>query len=160
MDLKTIHNTSEYKSDRGCCAVVATAVVFDLDFKTAQQYYDRAGRKRRSGTSLFTIGKVMAELKHLQPVKVEEENPKTYTKGKTMTANNCINYLDGNCNYIALTTNHAIGIKAGKVEDWTEGRRHRITKLYKVTPEVLQPVEVEEEVSTALSELTELMLKF
>lgn len=158
MDLKTVQATTEYRADKNHCAVVATAVAFNMDFKTAQEHYDRAGRRRRKGTSLFVIGKVIGRLKQLQTVKVEEETPTNYTNGKTMTANNCVNYLDEKCNYIALTTNHAIGIKAGKVEDWTEGRRHRITKLYKITPEVLQAVKVE--VASALNELNELMSKF
>jgi hypothetical protein len=133
MDLETIQETREYLSDKGCCAVVATAVAFDIDFKESQQYYDNAGRRRRTGTSILQINRVVDKLKLSQDVNVEQEKPSIYTNGKTMTAGNCIKYLDDNCNYIALTSGHALGIREGKVEDWTAGRRHHITKLYKVT---------------------------
>jgi hypothetical protein len=133
MDLETIQETREYLSDKGCCALVATAVAFDIDFKESQQYYDNAGRRRRTGTSILQINRVVDKLKLSQDVNVEQEKPSIYTNGKTMTAGNCIKYLDDNCNYIALTSGHALGIREGKVEDWTAGRRHHITKLYKVT---------------------------
>jgi hypothetical protein len=133
MDLETIQETREYLSDKGCCALVATAVAFDIDFKESQQYYDNAGRRRRTGTSILQINRVVDKLKLSQDVNVEQEKPSIYTKGKTMTAGNCIKYLDDDCNYIALTSGHALGIREGKVEDWTAGRRHHITKLYKVT---------------------------
>jgi hypothetical protein len=133
MDLKTIQETREYLSDKGCCALVATAVAFDIGFKESQQYYDNAGRRRRTGTSILQINRVVDKLKLSQAVNVEQEKPSIYTNGKTMTAGNCIKYLDDDCNYIALTSGHALGIREGKVEDWTAGRRHHITKLYKVT---------------------------
>jgi hypothetical protein len=133
MDLETIQETREYLSDKGCCALVATAVAFDIDFKESQQYYDNAGRRRRTGTSILQINRVVDKLKLSQDVNVEQEKPSIYTNGKTMTAGNCIKYLDDDCNYIALTSGHALGIREGKVEDWTAGRRHHITKLYKVT---------------------------
>jgi hypothetical protein len=160
MDLKTIQETREYLSDKGCCALVATAVAFDIGFKESQQYYDNAGRRRRTGTSILQINRVVDKLKLSQAVNVEQEKPSIYTNGKTMTAGNCIKYLDDNCNYIALTSGHALGIREGKVEDWTEGRRHRITKLYKVTRrQVSQPVKVTS-TSDVLNELNELMSKF
>ena len=134
MNLATIQDTREYLSDKGCCALVATAVAFDIDFKESQQWYDRAGRRRRRGTTVRQITTVVNKLKISKGVNVEQELPSIYTNGKTMTAGNCIKYLDNNCNYIALTSGHALGIREGKVEDWTAGRRHRITKLYKVTP--------------------------
>jgi hypothetical protein len=160
MDLKTIQETREYLSDKGCCAVVATAVAFDIDFKESQQYYDNAGRRRRTGTSILQINRVVDKLKLSQAVNVEQEKPTIYTNGKTMTAGNCIKYLDDDCNYIALTSGHALGIREGKVEDWTAGRRHRITKLYKVTRrQVSQAVKVTS-TSDVLNELNELMSKF
>ena len=155
---KTITDTNAYKSDSNCCAVVATSVAFNIDFKEAQSLYDNAGRRRNGGTSNYVISKVVYQLKLSQAVNVTSEYPSDYMS-KTMTANNCVNYLDDTCNYIALTATHAIGINKGVVEDWTQGRRHKIKSLYKVTPKLLQAVKVAT-VTDSLKALNELMSQF
>ena len=48
-----------------------------------------------------------------------------------LTANNCTEYLDLG-NYILGCSGHVLALKNGIVEDWTDGRKNRITNIYKI----------------------------
>jgi len=48
-----------------------------------------------------------------------------------LTANNCTEYLDQGT-YILGCSRHVLAVKNGIVEDWTNGRKNRITNIYKI----------------------------
>ena len=155
-----IKESKEYQADYNCCTLVASSIVFDLPFKDTQEFYRERGRKYRKGLRAMDAYKCiehLAKSKKRKYKRVEKQAILKLTSGKTMTVNNCSQYLDENKDYVLFSTNHAIAVKGGKVEDYTAGKRNRILSMYEIeTGKVLQPVKVET-VSDTLNNLTELM---
>jgi hypothetical protein len=50
------------------------------------------------------------------------------------TAKSVVAAVDPSKNYIAFTSSHVLAIVKGKVEDWTDGRLHRVTNVLQVGP--------------------------
>lgn len=158
---KEIEASKEYKADNNCCCIVASSIIFNSPFKDMQDFYHLKGRRYRSGTRptvAYECIELLAKNSLRKYKRMEKREILKITSGKTMTVNNCNQYLDENKDYVLFSTNHAIAVKDGKVEDFTKGRRNRIISMYEIENKnkVLQPVKVET-VSETLSNLTELM---
>ena len=166
----TIKTTDTYHNDHNQCTVIASSLAFDVDYKEMTDYYSKQGRRKGKGVQhhkSVAIVKGLAKIKGYDYKRLDTTAIARITKGKTMTVNNSEKYLRKDKTYVLFTatarSGHALAMVNGIVEDHTRGRKHKIHTVIELTPpkdKVLQPVKVEEEVSTALSELTELMLKF
>ena len=159
-----IKQTEEYKKDNNACCVVASSIIFNTPFHNMQDFYRSKGRRLRSGTRTVLAYKCIEQLAKTNNRKYKRKGKQEIlklTKGKTMTVNNCSQYLDSNKDYVLFSISHAIAVKGGKVEDWSEGKKNRIISMYEIEnkDEVLQPVKVES-LGDTLSNLTELMNKF
>ena len=149
-DFEEYKKKLEKNGDNGFCMVLATAVAFEEDVEEMQKLYAKHGRRHKTGTAWQTTRKVMEflEQKHTEFKLKRYYDPDKRMKkaigggevidinelsgGKTITPNNCWQYLDSTKNYIMFCHGHAIGVREGKVIDWTEGRRHRITAIIEV----------------------------
>ena len=113
------------------CTVIAVAIAGKVSYEMAHSVLKKCGRKDRSGASVQAVsaalGSIGAEEIELCTMKLEYKN-----KGVSLTPNNIVKVLSKYRNYIAYTCNHAIAIRKGVVEDWTEGKRHRIIEVYEV----------------------------
>ncbi len=104
------------------CAVIAVAVACKVSYKEAHAACRRAGRKARRGMFLHQIKTAINILGH-DFESVEEWKGKTT---KTIT-------VPREDNYLAVTSNHAIGIHFGLVKDYSDRKNMRIKSLYKIT---------------------------
>jgi len=65
--------------------------------------------------------------------KADKKNPKDLmTLTHNLTPNNQHMYLERG-NYILGVRGHVLAVKNGFVEDWTEGRKHYVDKIWKIT---------------------------
>ena len=89
------------------------------------------GRKRNKGIPFSKHPDKVQKVANNFGYNVTKLNIKDYKKTGRMTPNNCTQYLDKGT-YLLGIRRHIIAVKNGIVEDWTKGKRHHITELYKV----------------------------
>ena len=114
-------------SETNDCSVKAVSILCDVPYHVAHKALKLQGRKNRKGSNYFSImfaikslGFKVQEVKHIA---------KTMT---TITRDPVVQ--DG---YFAVfTRGHIASVVNGKVEDWTDGRRHKVKEVVKVMPKV------------------------
>ena len=104
------------------CTVIALAISGQMPYEDAHAALELAGRKPRRGASERVIFKAFA-IADLLVKKIEHT-------GKTPIT--IIKDCDKDKRYFAYTRNHMFAIVNSEVQDWTQGRRHRIEALYEV----------------------------
>lgn len=111
-----------YYQDSGMCSVVALTAATGCSYGKAFNIFKKLGRKKRCGTyihqqreALTTLGYSLREApKYCKTLgKAEESLPRKGT-------------------YWLYTSRHVACVVDGKLYDWSHGRRHRITHIYKV----------------------------
>ena len=107
------------------CGVKAVAIACDVAYIVAKKALEKQGRIARKGASL---GSILDAFKALG-FKAE----RVELKAKTVTGLESDPTVKAG-HYVALVRGHILAIKNGSVEDWTEGRKHRIVLAYKITP--------------------------
>jgi hypothetical protein len=105
------------------CTVIACAIATGKAYDDVHKIFTRCGRKRKKGCTTWTVEKVLSVL----GFKVEKLEK---WKGKTCASLE----LPRKDNYIAFTCDHALAIKFGLLKDWSDGRRNRITEVWKILP--------------------------
>jgi len=131
-----IKETKEYKNDKNCCTVIASSVVFDEDFAKMQLIYDGEGRRRNKGlmpSETRRIFKKLADQRGYQCKQIKQIDMDKFG-GVGVTVNRVEAYLDPRKRYFISVKGHIIGAVAGKIQDWTEGRRNRVKEIWELTP--------------------------
>ncbi len=121
---KTVTKSNEYRENNDC-SVKAVAITCDVSYTVAHKALAKCGRGLRKGVSVFTIQKAVSLLGY--DMNVVEHTAKTIS---TVSRDRAVQ--DGY--YMVLVRGHVASVVNGKVEDWTEGRRHKIAWVYKITP--------------------------
>ncbi len=150
--------------DNNSCTVIASSLVFDIDYDTMLKHYDKQGRKRGRGVAPSQTYKINSGLAKELKLATDYTNGKhnikrRYTNGKTLTVNNASKYLDPSKNYILGVRGHSLAMVSGKIEDHTEGSKREVISVLEVEPtnKVLQPVKVEDNLSTTLAQVNHLL---
>jgi len=111
----------KYYSDKGFCSVVALASVADISFGKARAIMDKHGRKHCAGATLMSILNAVEN----RNLKYTEIN----VQAKTMkTISNELRHGK----YLVFVRGHVAAVVDGVINDWTEGRAHRIVRVFKV----------------------------
>lgn len=126
MDYQTSAKKIIASGDRGFCVPFALSVLTDLPFDTVNQImFDRNLRKKGRGSYQRNWEPLLHELLDVEDVTEQVRNlgvrtvksaARILTKGK----------------YFVKVRRHALALVNGKVQDWTEGRQHRIIQVWKV----------------------------
>jgi len=125
MNFDKAHNLSQQANEYNDCTVKAIAITCDVPYKVAHKALANEGRRNRCGSYRHQqVNAIKALGYDLEPVEV---TAKTMTKIKSDAAVSAGYFL-------AYVRGHVAAVVNGKVEDWTDGRRHRIQKVYKITP--------------------------
>ena len=160
MNYSEIKKSDEYLEDKNCCTVVASAVAFDMTFQESQKFYDEHGRKRNKGYVDWDGAIIdLAKLKGYELERYcirytakgwalvrtsltggydkELHEIKTYLNSKkSINVSNWKTFLPVDDTYIFEFNGgicHVAGVKNGKVEDWTNGRKYAINEIFKIT---------------------------
>lgn len=134
-----ICNDSRSYNERNDCTVKALAIATGIDYLDAHTALKKQGRGDRQGCmkpqqekALNSVGYSIERLARykLTPSGRRCGVMKEY-RGKTMTT--VAKYLDPSKVYWIYTSGHVAAVVNGKVEDWTEGRRHRVLDVCEIT---------------------------
>ena len=161
MDYSEIKNTKEFKGDENQCTVIASSVAFDIPYPKMHEFYAQNGRKKGKGLSgcktnemIVKVAKIngykvprygimkkysyggnsrkFAGCKYVQYIPNEGFHGEILVKSKhQLTVNNFRNYLPRG-NYIFGIREHVLAVQNGAVHDWTENRKHKITRIWTV----------------------------
>ena len=106
------------------CTVKAVAIATNQPYKKAHALLKEAGRKNRKGTYSHVYKRVIENMGFT--VKRIETSAKTIAT--------LMHHLDPTKRYVCNVRGHALAVAGGKVQDWSEGRRHRIQNVWEITP--------------------------
>ena len=125
MNFDKAQKFSQQANERNDCTVKAISIACDVPYKVAHKALANEGRKPRCGSYRHQQARAIKALGFdLEPIKV---TAKTMVKLKSDTA------VDTGY-FLAYVSGHVAAVVNGKIEDWTDGRRHRIQTVCKITP--------------------------
>lgn len=134
MNYEKAQRISAEMNERNDCTVKAIAIACDKPYRMVHAMLKAEGRRDRQGCYLpaqfATFNKLGYKL-----TEVAGEAP--FKFGGTVTT--LTKRLPSKGNFVAYVRGHIIAVKNGKIEDWTEGRRHRILQVYKVERKQRKP---------------------
>ena len=147
-DFASLLKISQSYGEKGACTVIMTAIVLDTTYEDAWNLTNKAGRPPRKGmyhkdmfktfeargvvpSVIYNRGKtyINGKLKFTTPVVCDDHSRLRYVK----VVNDLTTYLPRQGTFIVVTKAHVLTVVNGKVQDWTEGRLHRVLTIYKVT---------------------------
>lgn len=112
----------EAMNETNDCTVKALAISANMAYKEAHSIMKKAGRRNRRGMHTPSIKKGF----ELAGFKLEK------VKHTAKTVGNISQDCAKSKSYVATTARHILAITNATVQDWTDGRRHRIQELYEV----------------------------
>lgn len=110
-------------NDRNACTLIAYAVAAQKDIRKVRRFFKVMGRRDRCG---------------MIPSKWKD----VYNRGgltlvpfqcNAKTIGKVTQHLPQKGTYLVHTTSHVATVRDGVLEDWSEGRRHRIKQVFKVS---------------------------
>lgn len=113
--------------ERNDCTVIALSIAAGVDYATAHEAMRLEGRRNCRGVYLGQQSRALARLGR-KLVSVRMPTARTVTTLERALPSRGI--------FWAYTTGyrHVLACRAGKVLDWSAGRRHRIEEIYRVVP--------------------------
>lgn len=139
-----------YNYDKNYCTVIASSVAFELPFDLVHSFYSENGRKIGKGLPPYKTEEMIFKLSEITEYKVscfKIDKKYKYLTGfyrwvnnegeiltqlrHNLTPNNSEAYLPIG-NYILGVRGHVLGVNNGIVQDWTQGRKHRIERIWKI----------------------------
>lgn len=125
--MKGVGRSGDFR-ERLDCSVIAIALATGVGYEKAHKALAHMGRKPRHKTPRIYSSGAIANL----GFKFDIETPRK-PSGSKYTPITIGEYVSSKKKYIAFCRGHMFAIVNGKVEDWTDGRRHRITELWVVS---------------------------
>lgn len=113
--------------DNNSCAVIALATATQTPHKQAYKTLEKLGRKHKDGTYTHQSLNAIEQL----GFKYERVND-DYPTAKTPIS--AVKVLPKNKTFMVRVSGHIFTIRNGVVEDWTDGRKHRIIDIWEVKP--------------------------
>ena len=126
MTFNEIHKSKEYDEDKNCCTVVASSLAFDVPFPEVQKFYAKNGRKKFKGLHPDKTDELI-----LKMANTHKYNVFLVPHYKGMTVNNFDEYYPLGRFIIGMSRHVATCIDGG-VEDWSEGTKKRITRVWQI----------------------------
>lgn len=137
MPTKTkVFRDSEKMGERNDCSVKAIALATNTPYKTVHDLFRFHGRRKGCGTFRDQQRAVLQVLGYRMVIVHNAVDPNCpvvkKNKFKAKTIMKLEDELPSRGVFIVYTSGHMLCARAGKVLDWTSGRRHRIKKVYRV----------------------------
>ena len=130
IDYTTVRTASDRHSEANDCAVCAMTIATGMDYHDIHKLYASKGRKPRAGTPQAMTSKVMGSLKR-QGYKFVDEGMPRQKSGSLYTMKTIAKAFPKGT-YIVRVRGHMAALVDGKVEDWTDNRRHQVLKVIRV----------------------------
>jgi hypothetical protein len=131
MDFRSLESERLSFGEYNDCGVKALSVCCEVDYRDALAALELAGRQPKGGTMRYMYNIALPLLD------CEMEDVSDQFSSKTIrTLQRELDAKGDKSNYLISVRNHAVGVKAGKIIDWTEGRCYRILKISRVIKNV------------------------
>lgn len=118
------------RNERNDCGVKALALCAGIEYLDALTILRKHGRRHKGRTKWVVMWAAMDELGLMREPYA--------THHKTVVA---FGRRPPKGIYLIATRGHVLCCRFGKIEDWTQGRRHRITHVWRIT-RTMDPVEI------------------
>jgi hypothetical protein len=128
--------TERFSNERNDCSVFAVALATGTPYAHTHALFRAAGRRDRQGTYRHQQMTVVTRL-GFTAVKHTPRQP----SGACFTPKTIGQWVNPNKRYLAYVRGHVFAIIDGKVQDWTEGRQHRIKEVLEIHPINANPAE-------------------
>jgi len=116
------HIAKKYYQDDNMCSVVALVAATGCSYGKAFNVYKKLGRKKQCGTYIAQQRVALDKLGY--SLKDAPKYCKTLGKAEEL--------LPRKGAYWLYTCNHVACVVDGKLYDWSQGRKNRVLKIYKV----------------------------
>ena len=114
-------------NDNGFCSVIALATACQIPHKKAYAVMREQGRKHKRG-AYTSQSEAAVKALGFDWSNVTEDYPEVKTP-VSAAAN-----LPKNKTFMIVVSGHIFTVRNGIVEDWTEGRKHRVKRIYEIKP--------------------------
>ncbi|MCA9072528.1 MAG: hypothetical protein KDA84_26570 [Planctomycetaceae bacterium] len=137
MNFDELNTEAESLNEHNDCAVKAVAVAAGVSYQLAHDTLKANGRKDRKRTKPYMTFVALSDLGFTcHQIQVKAKTVRTIEKE-----------LNPNLVYLIKTRGHVLAYRDGRIQDWTQGRLHRIKAVYLVresctrlsTPETPHP---------------------
>lgn len=120
-----LHADSKSVGETNDCAVKAVALATGRPYREVLRKMRAYGRRPRRGTPMRITKRVLEDYGYTMVLQTERfpQARTPITVARTMPKRGV---------YLVRTSRHIFCYRAGKVHDWTEGRRHRVTQIWKI----------------------------
>lgn len=126
IDFKEVKVRSSKMREHNDCAVRALAIAANKPYEEAHAIFKKHGRKNRHGTPLTVIFRAASEVNpNVKYKSIRKPNGSRYTArtiGEALPKGNYIIHYNG----------HVAAMVNGCVEDWTDGRCHRVIAVFEM----------------------------
>lgn len=124
-----LNKASDAQHETKDCSVKALAIVASVDYTAAHAALKQQGRKNRKGCSTHQINRAAIAL---GCVVVQIDKPAAAKTMKTVGPALLASGQPGA--HLIYMRGHVAAVVAGQVADWTRGRRHRVSSIFRITP--------------------------
>lgn len=132
--------TAEH-NERGDCCVKMIALACGVNYETAHEACESAGRKRRQGMSFNQYEQVFTQfgflMERVDPREFIDQYPSPHDTLKNVTTHHPDRFKDvwqDGYVYVLHTNQHVTVVINGRNHDWTHGRALRVKSIHKVIP--------------------------
>jgi hypothetical protein len=124
MDYSTLTAAAAEMGEEKDCAVRALSAVSGRHYKHVHEFCRIFGRRKASGTDWKTVWQVAGILGLV---------PKVTTQFTAKTVTTLERQLPKKGKFLVSTRGHILAAVDGKIIDWTQGRRHRVLRVWEIT---------------------------
>ena len=112
--------------DNGFCSVIALATACQIPHKKAYAVMQDQGRKHKRG-AYTSQSEAAVKALGFNWYNVTEDYPEAKTPISAAKT------LPKDKTFMIVVSGHIFTVRNGIVEDWTEGRKHRVKRIYEIT---------------------------
>lgn len=123
-----VWGASKNMKENNDCAVKAVSLATGASYQKVHRLMKKHGRKDRCATPKFITRRVIKELGFVM-VPIGDRHP--MQKAKTIAS--LTPRIPSRGAFLVSTRGHILALRGGKVLDWTDGRRHRIKNIFRVS---------------------------
>lgn len=129
----TADQLSKELNEKNDCAVRAVSIACETDYRSVHTLMTAHGRRHRCGTNFETTTKAVISALDYDAVDITSR-----VRGKTVKT---VARELHNGRFLVRVSRHILAVVDGKVEDWTDGRQHRVKQVLKVVkkPSLVAP---------------------
>lgn len=122
-----VQQSNKFRESKDC-AVKAVAVVIGRPYKVAHAALKACGRRNRCGTPRTVTIRAIESLGYKVTLL-----PDNHAMRKAKTLRTLESKVPSRGMFLVVVNKHIIGIRSGMIQDWTEGRCHRIKEIYRIS---------------------------